>query len=597
MQQSDITVQRLGDRAFSLRWNEPTTALYLASMARAISRLSIPWLQETVAAYRTITFHIIDTAASVERASLQLLRLLDLLEEQQLPHPRHTNIPVVYGGEYGPDLAECARRSGMTERQFAERHSEAAYTVAMMGFAPGFPYLSGLNEALAQPRHDTPRMKVLAGSVGVAGGQTGIYPVTSPGGWQIIGRTAIPLFRPEEDEPFLLAQGDIVRFIPVIEADFDGLDLALAGGREKTIVTGAGSGYSPMLQVQKPGLLTTIQDCGRKGWQAYGVSVGGAMDEVSLRKANLLIGNDEDAAALEITLLGGSYSVLEDVLLAICGADLSATVDGTAIPMNRPVWLSKGSTLSFGPAQSGCRAYLAIAGGINVPFVLGSRSTDPRARIGGGCGRALAAGDTIASLPPGEWTDSLKTSLSRKAAESNERWIAANWSVDGWIDGASYIARQSRKPRVFTLRLLAGSEWDAFTSESRELLFEELYRVEASSDRMGIRLSGEGLVRESRHELESHGVTPGTIQVPPSGQPIILAAGCQPTGGYPKIAHVISADLPSLAQAVPGDLLAFELTDESTAEQALKEREREIAILKAGMLARSRQWARGGIER
>ncbi|BBI32169.1 5-oxoprolinase subunit PxpB [Cohnella abietis] len=573
------SVLPLGDHAFLLRWNEPvTSAATLAAIAQAIGQLGLAWLQEIVPAYRTIAFYIRHLTISPEQAAEELLYALDLIEVQQLPPPRQIELPVVYGGKQGPDLADCARRSGISIEQFVERHSKEAYIVAMLGFAPGFPYLSGLDEALAQPRHGSPRLKVLAGSVGIAGKQTGVYSVTSPGGWQIIGRTARALFEPTETAPFLLSPGDIVRFVPV-EAHEDAQP-----NKQATIKDFP---TTPVITVLKPGLLTTVQDRGRRGWQAFGVSVGGAMDDVAMRAANLLIGNNEDEAVLEMTLSGGSYLFERNSLISLCGADLGASVNGERIPMNRPVFVSKGATLFFKGAISGCRSYLAIAGGIDVPYLLGSRSTDSRAQMGGGFGRGLQEGDTLGSLYPSKRAFKLQTLLQEKAEASDACWSSTGWSVNtiGWHEGDTYIKSPSLRARTITLRVLLGAEWEDFSLESQQVLFRKPFRVEPSSDRMGVRIAGEALQRKNHEELESHGVVPGTIQVPPSGQPIILGVACQPTGGYPKMAHVISVDLRLLAQTLPGDWIKFELTDSQTAEQELRKRERELAVMKAGLLA------------
>ncbi|QMV43450.1 5-oxoprolinase subunit PxpB [Cohnella cholangitidis] len=581
--ESVISVRPLGDRAFTIQWNIPLEEGRLAATAQAIGLLDVAWLQETVASYSSITFYMRGSELSIRDAARDMAGVLDRLEQRTLPPQRLVEIPVVYGGEHGPDLAECASRSGLSEQQFAELHAEGTYVVAMMGFAPGFPYLTGLHERLAQPRHDVPRLKVSAGSVGIAGNQTGIYPVDSPGGWQLIGRTSIELFRRQEGgEPFLLRQGDTVKFVPV---------KATSSMTSERVPAPAWSGTGssvPVLRVLKPGMMSTVQDLGRKGWQSCGVSVGGAMDEVSMRMANALIGNDEGAAVLELTLIGGDYGIERDALVSICGADLDAAADGTRIPMNRPVYLRRGTTLSFGSALSGCRAYLAIAGGIDVPMWLGSRSADTRARMGGGFGRALLADDCISVLPPSKHAAAIQERLRRKAEEGTARWSSVAWSAASRSDRVvrASSAQRARQPRAIALRLLAGAEWNDFTSEAHEALLSAPYRVEASSDRMGIRLTGEALTKEFRNELQSHGVVAGTIQVPPNGQPIILAAGYQPTGGYPKIAHVISADMPKLAQAVPGDRLTFELVDAGIAERALSERERDLAILRAGMLSK-----------
>lgn len=576
-----FTVQPLGDRAFSLVWSVPTPPATLAAKALAIERLAFPWLQEVVPAYQSITIHLNPYTLTPEDAAEELLSKWNQINEEQLiSRARQVELPVVYGGEHGPDLTQSAMRSGITEQQFINRHAETAYVVAMIGFAPGFPYLSGLNETLAQPRHATPRLKVPEGAVGIAGKQTGIYPVTSPGGWQIIGRTTSRLFRPEEKEPFLLAAGDVVKFVPVEEhAEAVALTPAKHESRDRS---------QAVLTVLKPGVLTTIQDLGRIGWQAYGVSVGGAMDEVALRTANLLVGNNEDVAGIEMSLIGGSYFIEQDILISLCGADLGATADGERIPLNRPVWLSQGMTLYSGRALSGCRAYMAIAGGIDVPKVLGSRSADTRARIGGGLGRALAAGDSLFCLLPSGQTSLLQATLRTKARKDKSRWSTVSWYTTDWSSGIGNLPMQTQSARVITLRLLLGAEWEQFDMDSQHCLFEEPYRLEVSSDRMGLRLSGTPLMRNNQDELLSHGVTPGTIQVPPNGQPIILAAGCQPTGGYPKIAHVISCDLPLLAQAVPGDWLIFELTDRMSAQRALMEREKALGLLRTGLLVYSR---------
>ncbi|MFC5469071.1 5-oxoprolinase subunit PxpB [Cohnella suwonensis] len=605
MTNADISVEPLGDRAFLLRWAGEAAAARLASCARALNEAGLSWLRETVPAYRTIACHLRDGYYGVEEAAEEALRFVrSVIEPNREIEARLVELPTVYGGEAGPDLAECADRSDMTESEFATRHASATYEVALLGFAPGFPYLSGLDAALSQPRRASPRMKVPAGAIGIAGGQTGVYSVESPGGWQIIGRTTVPLFRPDAEPPFLLAPGDRVRFV-AIEARGGGEGAAAiavtdVAGSSDDQAEGAGgtdadsersAAGNVALTVLKPGLLTTVQDLGRSGWQAYGVSGGGAMDTASLRKANLLVGNDEGAAALELTLIGGAYVAERDIVVAICGGDLGASADGSKLPMNRPVFLRQGTVLTFGTAASGCRAYVAVAGGIDVPPVLGSRATDARAMIGGGRGRALQAGDRIRRFEPGERAKALIGPLRRKAEPDGRGWSAPDWSASGWVETAPYLARMSGKRRILPIRLLPGAEWGRFGKEARELLFREAYRVETSSDRMGARLSGPAIPISVGGEMESHGVSPGTIQVPPGGRPIILAANCQPTGGYPKIANAIAADLPLLAQASPGDWLSFSLTDADTAERALKLRERELAKLKAGLRALTKRGA------
>jgi len=570
----------LGDRAFVFRWREPVETVNLAARASAIAGLGLSWLLEAAAVSGAIAFYLKPSCSSIEDAATELIGLWNDYEAVNPPAARRVELPVVYGGENGPDLEACAARSRMTESQFAELHAAAEYKVEMIGFAPGFPYLSGLDERLEQPRRPSPRKRVPAGSVAVAGGRTCIYPNESPGGWQVIGRTAVPLFRPEEREPFLLKPGDAVSFVLSTE-----LELREDGEKNTFFAP-----ETPALRVLKPGLLTTVQDAGRAGWRAYGVPAGGAMDAWAMRRANLLVGNEEEAAVLELTMVGGSYLAERDLLLAICGADISPLAAGDPVPLNRPVYVSAGTELSFGKLRSGCRAYVAIAGGIDVPEVLGSRSAEPRAGFGGG-GRPLAAGDALAAGAPAFRAEALLRALRKQAEAADEQaaWSSVSWHAADDISSLAWPGGEG-----FTLRIVPGEEWEEFTEASRERLLDAEYRVEASSDRMGLRLAGDPLIRDGGTELDSHSVVAGTIQVPSDGKPIVLGAGCQPTGGYPKIGHVIGADWPLLAQAAPGCRLAFEAVTLEEAEQAWRRRLREHALLKAGIGLRFAQAASKG---
>lgn len=587
MPAADWIVQPLGDRAFLLvvRCSKEDSVRRVAAVARQIRKLAPPWLQELVSAYRSIAVHIRSLDNSVLQASEELLRMLEGFEASTEGGIAKTvELPVRYGGDDGPDLEASATRSGLTVQQFIARHSEAEYEVAMIGFAPGFPYLSGLPASLAQPRHETPRLIVSEGAVGIAGGQTGVYPVASPGGWQIIGRTAAKLFRPDEDEPFLLASGDRVKFVPINEGVPESVVLTkpaaarLAEDRRMTALTAI-----------KPGLQTSVQDLGRPGWQAYGVSVGGAMDGNALRMANILVGNREDAAALEMTLLGPTFAAEQDLLIALSGAEIEASAAGEPLPMYKPIFIRKGTTLSFGRVVGGCRAYMAVAGGIDVPLVMGSRSADLRARIGGGSGTALTAGEALYAEQPTALSLVLIDGLLRQARADGRCWSTVAWAASGIGPNKT----RERLPEV-RLRVTPGAEWEQFDDKARQTLLNSFYKVGASSDRMGIRLSGAALSRLNAEELLSHGVAPGTIQVPQDGQPIVLASGCQPTGGYPKLAHVISADMTLLAQLTPGDAVRIERVELEHAMQATQEQEQDIALLKAGVFARACAISNGG---
>ena len=319
------------------------------------------------------------------------------------------------------------------------------------------------------------------------------------------------------------------------------------------------------VKVLHPGLLTTIQDLGRFGSQQYGVIVSGAMDQYSLRIANLLIGNEQSEGALEITLLGTSLEFQKDWLIAITGGDLHVTIDGERAPMWRPIVVAKGSVLKFNYAVQGCRAYVAFAGGIDVPAVMGSKSTYIRAGIGGFQGRALQKGDVFSC---GEMND-YSGSLVRDLAEVEDQ---LNWAVN--YNSLIHLEQTQ------TIRVLKGTEFDRFDEKSQQALFNASYTLTTNSDRMGSRLEGPALSLRENFELLSEGVTYGTIQVPPNGQPIILMADRQTTGGYPKIGQVITADLPSLAQLRPGATIQFKEVSLEQAEKELLRNERIIQEIK-----------------
>jgi antagonist of KipI len=294
-----------------------------------------------------------------------------------------------------------------------------------------------------------------------------------------------------------------------------------------------------MIRIEKPGLMTTLQDCGRPGRQHLGVTPGGAMDAYSAAVANALVGNAPDAAVMEITLHGPRLRFAFGAWLAVAGADMSPELDGVPLPAWRPVWAPAGARLRFGAARLGCRAYLAVDGGFAVPTVLNGRGADHRAGFGGFEGRPLRTGDRLehfeGSLP---------------APENPRRMCAPNWSV-AWSQALA-LECSAR------LRLIPGPAWEALPPEGRRALAEEAYRISASSDRMGLRLEGPPLSLPGQAEKLSAGVAFGTLQLPPGGRPILLGADRQTTGGYPILGVTASVDLPRLAQLRPGDPVRFE---------------------------------------
>ncbi len=323
-----------------------------------------------------------------------------------------------------------------------------------------------------------------------------------------------------------------------------------------------------MIRVIQPGLFTTIQDLGRVGYQKYGVVVGGAMDLFACRVTNLLVGNEPTAAVLEATLLGPTLQFDKDLLIALGGADLSPTLDGEPLPLWRPIYVRAGSILRFGKSRFGCRLYLAVAGGFDLPYILDSYSTYVRGKFGGLSGRALQSGDElpvkIDETHQWMWRD-------RWAATNGRSFVVGERSIHRRI-----FPHYQRNP---VIRFIRGRQYDWFDQKSKQRLIESGYRVSPQSDRMGYRLEGEALSLEKPREMLSEAVTFGTIQVPKDGQPIVLMADRQTTGGYPKIAQVIYVDLPVLAQVKPGETVRFAEVSKEEAEELYLNQETALRIL------------------
>jgi biotin-dependent carboxylase-like uncharacterized protein len=303
----------------------------------------------------------------------------------------------------------------------------------------------------------------------------------------------------------------------------------------------------PALLVVKPGLQTTVQDRGRWGFQALGVPVSGAMDPCSHRLANALVGNDPGAATLEVTLVGPEVELEDERVVAVAGAEFALTVDGLFEGGNTAFVAPAGSRLRFGARGRGSRAYLAIAGGIAVAPTLGSRSTHLVSRMGGLEGRALAAGDL---LPLGE------------AGSMSRRQLAGG-----------IFRLPERHARV---RVLPGPQRERFADQALDALQSGPYTITSDSDRMGFRLEGPSLAHRPGMDFISDATPLGVLQVPSSGQPVLLMADRQTTGGYPKIATVITADIGIAGQLGPGDTISFEVCSWQSALAALIAQERAL---------------------
>lgn len=299
-----------------------------------------------------------------------------------------------------------------------------------------------------------------------------------------------------------------------------------------------------MLEVIEPGLLTTVQDGGRWGWARYGVPPSGPLDAAAFHAANLLVGNAPNAAALELTLTGPTLRAAWPCLVAVCGAEFAVWIGTLPVPTWHACLMRAGQLLRFGERRSGARAYLAVSGGLALPEFLGAQATYLPGGFGGLAGRALRAGDRLPCHPD-------PRGLLERAGRAWPREARPAYS---------------RNP---TLRVVLGPQEDTFTTEGVRTFLNSAYTLTTASDRMGARLAGAPVAHRGAAGIVSDGIVNGSVQIPPDGQPIVMLADHQTTGGYPKIAAVIQADLPLLAQCLPGDTVRFTAVSLAEAQSLL----------------------------
>ncbi|MGJ9403736.1 5-oxoprolinase/urea amidolyase family protein [Arthrobacter sp. KK5.5] len=449
------------------------------------------------------------------------------------------DIEVVYAGE---DLAEVGRLTGLGADGVVAAHTGQLWTAAFGGFAPGFAYLVGEDDSLNVPRRGTPRTAVPAGSVALAGNFSAVYPRQSPGGWQLIGRTATAMWDLGREKPALVRPGDTVRYTAVRES-VEVTEAPAAATPHATAPDAAGpeQGHAHgALEILSPGMQSLIQDLGRPGFGDLGVSASGAADQTAARQANRLVGNPPGEAVVESLLGGLEVAARGDLVLALAGAETPATVSGThgsaTAPLRAPFALRDGETLRIEAPTAGLRSYLAVRGGLAVPAVLGSRATDSMSGIGQ---PPLAAGTVLGVGPagPGHVVGAAEPSTLRPAGEA-------------------------------TLRVTPGPRDDWFGPDALDALTGHPWTATTQSNRIGVRLEpddgGRPLARIRDGELPSEGAVAGALQVPPSGLPVLFLADHPVTGGYPVVAVVVPEDLPAAAQLAPGTRVRFAVVDPDT---------------------------------
>lgn len=476
-----------------------------------------------------------DSPNAARRIAAQLLQL-DLTAPVQRDGGL-VLIDTVYDGE---DLAEVAELTGLGIEGVITAHSSQQWTVAFAGFAPGFGYLVGENEALNVPRRSSPRTAVPAGAVALAGSYSAVYPRRSPGGWQLIGHTDARMWDLDREQPALAAPGHRIQFRAVREA------VTLAPEPQPEDRPEAPSAeVASGLRVVSPGLQSLIQDLGRHGHSGLGVSASGAVDRASLRRANRLVGNAPGAAGIETvaieTVAGGltvglTVQAVGDQVLAVAGAPSELSICTPAgreveplhrtVPVATPFALLDGETLSIGAPESGFRSYLAVRGGVDTAPVLGSRATDTMSGIGPA---PLAAGQLLA------------------AGGEAESGVVGNPELQPDFPGTA----------VTVLDVVRGPRADWFDRAALDSLTGQEWQVKPQSNRVGMRLDGTPLQRTREGELASEGTVAGALQVPPEGLPVLFLADHPITGGYPVIAVVVDSQLDLAAQVPIGGSIRF----------------------------------------
>ncbi|TLP75598.1 carboxyltransferase domain-containing protein [Nesterenkonia sphaerica] len=496
---------------------------------------------DAVAAARTImlTFTHRAEVRAAEQQTAQLSGLTFSTGDRELKQ-----IPVVYDGE---DLDELTQTLGMSTEAFIHWHSSQQWLGAFGGFAPGFTYCTPAESTQPIPRRASPRTAVPERSVAVAGDFSAVYPRVSPGGWQLIGRTSADMWDLNREQPALVSPGDTVVYVPVsaeeltLSNDTESQPAAehdAATPAERDTPSGRAQ-RPPLLTVEDPGMQLLVQDDGRPGYSDLGVSRAGAADEAATRQANRLVGNPEDAAVLESLMGAVRLTAGCTAVLAATGAETTLTItaeDGTTrqVPMCAPFALSAGEHLQIGAPTRGLRVVLGLRGGVAGHPELGSLSSDTMSGLGPA---PLQASDTLSAAE----------TTSHTAVGMPEPTTLAGTGEDG----------------SFTLRFTYGPREDWFAEAEQHRLAAQPWQVTPQSNRVGVRLEpaasqdteARSLQRHRTDELPSEGVARGSLQMPPSGNPVLFLNDHPVTGGYPVIGVLLPQDLPVAAQLSPGDTI------------------------------------------
>ncbi len=548
-------VRRLGEDALLVGVPDPESARRLL---RTVKAAPLNGLVEVVGGLATVLLVFEPEGKGLEAALPLLLPLVEQVlwdpPEELLP-ARGTAPFVIPAAFDGPDLVEVADMAGCTTEAVIEAITSVEFTVAVVGFAPGFAYLAGLPEELHHvPRRARPRPMVAPGSVALANGFAAVYPTASPGGWQLIGRTDVPLFTPWAPPFSRLAAGDRVRFARAAGAVADVPDDPVRTSRAAwPDVLETDPSARAVFVVEEAGMRTARQDAGRRGVAALGVPIASPADPYSFRLANGLVGNAIDAGTLEITARGPTLRCLASTYVAIVGgAAPDLRLDGQPVPAGQVVPVNAGQQLVVGAVRGGFRSYLAVAGGFVGPEMFGSCASDQLTNLGPG---QIELGEQL-------WAAATRPPLGDHLAEGALRVLNAAEPI--------------------CLRVVPGPHPESFAADIFASLASTRFTVEPESNRVGLRLVRDPTTPALRlasgpaRELDSQGMVTGAVQVPPDGEPVILLTDHATLGGYPVMAVVAAVDQGLLGQCAPGATVFFVPVDHEQARVARREQQRQL---------------------
>ena len=565
----------IGDHSILIDFSKSSAALKdIHELSKLLLGSKPLWAAEIVPGLDSLVIQLQYTNQDPNLTRQQAFSGLEKIAQQLAKQKKRSTYPakihriqVCYHPDVALDLLAIAKACKLSVEETIHLHKSNLYTADILGFMPGFAYFSGLNPQLRLPRLSSPRPAVPKGSVAIAELQTAIYPRTSPGGWNLIGRSPNQMFDIQNQPPGLFMAGDQMQIEEITLDEFHQQDQKNASQEIIRVVDKTNSKAS--IEVLQPGTFSSIQDEPRSGLSHWAVGPGGACDLSSLHLANALVGNPLEMAALEMTSSGPSLLFNQTTCVAWVGAYCDGIVNGQRIPGNRSVWLAKGCTLKFSSLNPGFRAVLAIGGGLQLPEILGRSGSHFSADIGP---KRLEKGQVLILINP---QLPLRSPFLKSLLKEDALPCFAKWHIRSPFTPSEVIT---------PIYCLAGSHLSFLSVKERELFWSTVWTVSNQSNRMGLRLQGNFKVKKDLPNIPSQAITFGTIQFPPSHEPIVMLAEHQTTGGYPRLAEVIHSDLIKLAQVKPGSKIQLMSIDIEEADrlnaEALKLQESTINSIK-----------------